>query len=504
VARALHFDGANERGTMLRTHHQRLVHAALAAAALGGCMGSVDDGFPSIVSVEPAAGSARGGALVTISGTGFADGARVLFGGIPAPEVTQVSPGTVITATTPPGVAGPVDVTVETPAGAADVAPGAYELLPLDVAYTDYTALFPTDAADSRGTALADLDGDGDLDLAVSVRNAPNRLLLNDGAGNFSAFDGLPENADPLAPVAEDTLDIGAADLDQDGDVDLYVANYSDQPDRLYLNDGAATFTDASDLLPSIPSATHGVAFADVDGDGDLDVLLAENGVNHVLRNLLDADYGVFGFEEIAGALPPDPDNTVALTPVDVEGDGDLDLVAANHQDGETVRLYLNDGSGLFTAAPDGQIPVAAAAGAREVVAADLTGDGAPDLLVLTVEQDRLYVNDGMGFFFDDTIRAMPYDMVYSSAAAVFDADRDGDLDAVIANNGASNRLYLNDGTGLLRDYTVRLPDELAHSMDVAAGDFDGDGDTDLFFANDQGEQDALYLLDAPWGETGS
>jgi hypothetical protein len=343
----------------------------------------------------------------------------------------------------------------------------------------------------------------------VAVRNAPNRLLLNDGAGNFTlAPDALPETVEtgdpmsPTAPLAEDTLELTAGDLDGDGDDDLYVSNYSDQADRLYLNRGDATFEDASDLLPAVATSSHGATFADVDGDGDLDVLVAVNGQNRLVRNTSDPDYMVVSFEADDAALPADADNTIKLSAGDVDGDGDLDLLAANHQDGDTVRLYLNDGSGTFAFAPPGQVP-AAAAGAREVLLADFSGDGALDLLVLTVEQDRLYVNDGQGFFFDDTIRAMPYDMAYSSSAFVFDADLDGDLDVAIANNGLDNRLYLNDGTGLLTDWTVRMPKSLTHSMDVVGGDFDADGDVDLFFANDQGEQDSLYLMDSTWKEDG-
>lgn len=125
----------------------------------------------------------------------------------------------------------------------------------------------------SRAAALADFDGDGDLDL-VEGRVTGTFIWLNDGAGNFSGETQL-SNSDVDA--------VALADMDGDGDLDLVEGNYSGG-DRLLLNDGAGNFTDCGQDLGS--DATHGLVVGDVDGDGDLDVATANYlGPNRVWIN---------------------------------------------------------------------------------------------------------------------------------------------------------------------------------------------------------------------------
>jgi hypothetical protein len=467
---------------------------AIAACVAASACGESDKPL-SIESVEPAVGSALGGETVIIRGSGLTQGVRVFFGTQEAAGVQILESGSVVAALTPTATAGVVDVIVENPEGDRAVAELAFEFLPVEVAYFDYTSRFPVDDGSSREGALVDVDRDGDLDAVISVRNRPNRLLVNDGNGNFSASTDFPEY-DDATPLAEDTLALVPGDLDGDGAVDLYVANYSGQADRLYLNNGDGSFRDASDLLPPIATSSHGATFGDLDGDGDPDILVPVFGRNRIILNTSDLDPGL-SLADASDLLPMDADNTTHMALGDLDVDGDLDIVVCNDQDATSTRMYINDGSGLFEVAEEGRLP-SQTERCRWVLVADFSGDGAPDVITLNRTQNRFYLNDGGGYFFDDTIRVMPFDAAYSNSGAVVDLDLDGYFDLVIASYRVQNRLYMGQPDGTFRDYSHLLPPDTASSIDVLFGDVDGDADTDLIFTNGQSQQDLFYLLEPP------
>jgi hypothetical protein len=137
--------------------------------------------------------------------------------------------------------------------------------------------------SNSRGVALGDLDGDGDLDAWIANLNQPNRVWINDGLGNFT------DSGQALGNSGSTYVDLG--DLEGDGDLDVWVANYG-QANRVWINDGglqggtAGNFTDSGQALGN--SESTDVALGDLDGDGDLDAWVANLGVsNRVFENLL-------------------------------------------------------------------------------------------------------------------------------------------------------------------------------------------------------------------------
>ena len=172
-------------------------------------------------------------------------------------------------------------------------------------------------------------------------------------------------------------------------------------------------------------------------------------------------------YEDVtATALP-----TASLTglimdakPVDVDGDGDLDLVLA-HEFRANI-LLISNGTGRFTDESAERLP-RANHDSEDIGVADFDGDGDPDIIVVS-EDDRtneLYFNDGTGFFADEG-RRLPVTGV-TNGVAVADFDADGDPDVVLANNG-QNFALVNDGRGNFSDETaIRLPPIRDISQDV-------------------------------------
>jgi len=357
--------------------------------------------------------------------------------------------------------------------------------------FSDAPGRLPVDSDDSRGLAIADVDGDGDLDALIGSGVLPqqDRLLLNDGAGSFV----YAPQQQFLAPARESTLATILADMDGDGDVDAIAIAYSPRVEsRYWLNDGDGTFAEVTRTQRAVLGATYGVSLADADGDGHLDVFLA-NGLGR--SNLLLGNDGTGLLSLAATGLAVNGDDSRDVATGDLDGDGDLDAVFGNN--GTRNRLQVGDGAGAFLDATSG-LPIDADA-TLAVVLGDLDGDGDLDLVTANaggVEQNRSYMNDGAGNFSDMTA-LLPVALDHSQAAELEDVDSDGDLDLFFGNGQVQqNTLYANDGSGTFQDMTARLPSFADHTHDAAFVDVDGDGDPDLIVANALGEVNRLYLND--------
>ena len=194
---------------------------------------------------------------------------------------------------------------------------------------------------EADAAAHADVDADGDLDLIIAGAGQ-DRLLINDGRGVFA-----DETAARLPPEDRTTQDAEFADLDGDGDPDLVLGQEGGH--ALWLNDGAGRFVEASDRLPAPGNVeARKVTPADVDGDGDLDLYFSHVGwqerapQDHLLINDGHARFT----DGTAGRIPAETGTTLTARFADLDGDGDLDLVRGEHG---PLTVWTNDGAGVFS-----------------------------------------------------------------------------------------------------------------------------------------------------------
>jgi hypothetical protein len=352
---------------------------------------------------------------------------------------------------------------------------------------------------------FVDVDQDRDLDVVLAVEGDVNRLYLNDGKGRLSW------RQKTFGTVAHDTEHVLSADFNRDGFPDVMFIAEDDQVHQLFLGDGKAGFTDVSDRLPA-RSEGNGFALGDVNGDGWVDVVLGNSGEG--ARNFLwlgDSARPGYFVDATPTHLPAVNDATQGIALADLDGDRDLDMVVAN--EAPPNRLLLNDGRGRFTEAPD-RLQTAVALHTREVHVFDATKDGKPDILFLDLTsnargrerdpQARLLVNDGSGRFIDETDKRLPRNSFSSWGGAVVDFNDDGHLDLIVGAievpgfNPLQARAYANDGKGYFKDVTTDVvpATTVGRSWSTAVGDLNGDGKDDVFIGG-WGTQ-ARLLLRAP------
>ncbi len=341
--------------------------------------------------------------------------------------------------------------------------------------------------------AIVDIDKDGDLDIlfanggGYSAATAPEqeRLYLNNGAGVFtdeSVARGLPKlNARDVQP----------ADVDGDGDLDLLFVQDFAKPSQLYLNNGSGVFAPApAGNFPNKNLGAPHACFFDMDNDGDLDVAIANGGTSRFgtgpTQLFENKGGGVFA-DVTATNLPNSPVNQpMEAIAADVDGDLDLDLLIGSR--GGVSKLFVNNGAGVFAlkAVPAGGNDYSMDFG-------DIDGDGDLDCLGINnkpgTSAESMWANDGLGVFTDVTATALPgtnNPSIDDNDSKFFDPDYDGDLDFVIASLGSTERYSQNNGSGVFTIVAGKITMVADSSLDIEMGDLDNDGDLD--FVTAQGE----------------
>ena len=349
---------------------------------------------------------------------------------------------------------------------------------PISVVFTDVaSAAGVDDSGQYFGVAWGDYDGDGNIDLYISRVNSTDRFYRNNGNNTFT-------NVTSPTGVSNsgDGRGVAWADFDNDGDLDLYISNGTNSPtNRLYKNNGNGTFNNiASSAGVNDNGDGRGVGWADYDRDGDVDLYLANHaGINRLYRN--DGN-DIFSDVAIAAGVNDNGDGR-GIAWQDIDGDGDLDLHVVNV--GVANRLYKNNGNNTFT-------DIAVVAGIDDPTGSgqgtdwgDFNNDGRPDLYVTKFnENNRLYRNEGNNTFTNISAASGVDDATGSFGVSWADYDQDGDLDLHISK-ADTNKLYENNGNGQFVDQSALTGvGDTDNGRGVAWADYDNDGDLDFYLAN--------------------
>lgn len=360
-----------------------------------------------------------------------------------------------------------------------------------------------TDSGERLGTnttatiVLGDFDGDGDLDAitghpplfmpggVVAPGSAALRLWLNDGTGQ------LADSGERIGDFP--TSFLSAADLDNDGDLDLVADEY------IWINNGHGQFA-AGQVL----TAGSGSSVVDVNMDGHPDVIITSSGGFEVWLN------------DGTGHFTVNPSSVADLNFVslrlravaagDLNGDGSPDLLGIRTFDTDQARVWLNDGRGVFR---EGK---AFGGGGNAVALGDLDGDGDLDAFIPRTSSafagsgPYLWFNQGDGTFVDG---GMTYGPSFVNAARLGDADGDGDLDIFVVQEAYTTSLntstvLLNDGHGGFAPSGIVFGDSstnptnsslgLVINRSLAVGDLNGDGAPDVFVGVQRPGADQIWL----------
>lgn len=367
-----------------------------------------------------------------------------------------------------------------------------------------------------RALDIGDINGNGFNDIVVA--NAASRdltIFFGDGTGEF-----FPEPVGSIA-VGFGLVTVELADVNANGYLDILTTDFDGNAVQVLLNDGAGGFPSETWRRFPVGLGPLTIAVGDVNGNGILD--LATGNFNSGDVTVLVGD-GMGGFSEAPGSpfqngreasvlgasavlahqsllLPVGPDdvgmasvgvNPVRVKLVDVSGDGHLDIVTANFSSGD-LSVLLGDGSGDFEVAPGSPFPVGLSP--RDMTVVDVNGSGFLDAVVLSLEENSLFVMLGNGSGGFVAAPEGPFPVGEAPAGLVAADFSNNGVPAIATVNYASDNVSVlaGDGSG---GFSPTLQSPLSFGsdpVDVALGDLTGNGKLDIVIAR-SALGDALML----------
>ena len=336
----------------------------------------------------------------------------------------------------------------------------------------DRVVLLETTSETSANVHIGDVNGDGHLDIMLAKGRhwgLVDRILLGDGRGGFpSAYD--------LGPASDKTYSGNLVDLDGDGDLDVVISNDTPDPKRIYLNDGKGRFSE-TDTYGRAQWSTRNAAVADVNGDKLPDIIAANRDAPERAGNYVCLNRGRGQFDDDCFMFSKESATTI--TPADVNRDGRVDLVVP-HRDGGQSHIYLNTSAGsalsfspVAFGPPDATI--------RSSAAADLDRDDVIDIVVIDEKRGVFaFFGEGGGKW----SAALPIGARGRTpyALMVHDVNADGTSDVIVGHVEAPSTVFFTIGSG--RSFTsVDFGDSngTAYGFDIA--DLDHDGRLDIAVA---------------------
>ncbi|MFN0127869.1 MAG: FG-GAP-like repeat-containing protein [Verrucomicrobiales bacterium] len=350
-----------------------------------------------------------------------------------------------------------------------------------------------TDRQQSMSVAWSDYDNDGDLDVYFTSTGASvGALYRNEGAGSFARV-----MDSPIASDVHHGFGSAWADFDNDGDLDLFKSDWEYGPSLLYLNNGGSFSKVAYDS----GRRSTGVVWGDYDNDGQLDLFLPGGGVSWGSTKVPGLLYHNDGGGRLrkmpassVGPIVSTPTSGISGVWSDFNGDCLIDLFVAN-QSGPN-SLFLNAPDHRFVRVTEGS-HVEDSGDSTSCALGDYDNDGDIDLFVANGssyptrdegQANFLYRNDGGGAFTRVMESPVATDIGQSLGATWGDYDNDGWLDLFVANGETLNQdnfLYRNNGDGTFTRVLEGSPaNDGGYSFGCAWGDYDNDGFLDLIVAN--------------------
>jgi uncharacterized protein (TIGR02145 family) len=333
----------------------------------------------------------------------------------------------------------------------------------------------------SNSVALGDIDGDGDLDAVVANGSYNSdqdvEIWINDGNGNFTLSTQTLNHGKNMG--------VSLADLNGDGSLDIFLCVGFGGPNKVFFNDGHGKFTDSGQR--SGDANSNMVGLADLDGDCDIDAFVCVhpmwdvNGQSYHFGNEVWLNNGKGYFTNTGQTLGKGYNQGIAIG--DIECDGDIDAASASNFQNVDNKIWINDGAGNFTESSQKLSNL----NSMKLSFGDLDGDGDLDAFIIYCDTNSIYFNgvwfnDGKGNFIESNQK---FGIIRSTSVCLGDLDNDGDLDAFVTSGqwqvkGVS-KIWLNNGKGVFTDSLILGNDE---SWDVKLGDLNGDGNLDAFVAN--------------------
>ncbi len=374
----------------------------------------------------------------------------------------------------------------------------------------DGTGTFPrhhfisTSAEGATAVYAADLDGDRDLDV-LSASESDDKIAWYENTGDGDNLFGY-ERATPsanqkvISTTADGATSVYATDLDADGDMDVLSASGSDDKIAWYKNLGGGNFGDRESnqqLINGHADGARSVHAADLDDDGDLDVLSAS-----YLDDKISAYYNMNMESLDRNVISAQTYNSISIHTADLDDDGHQDLLSASYLD-DRISWYPNDSTGNFGE----QRNVVSDVTSRDIYTGDLDGDRYPDIVSAEVRlpsgagKIAWYRNNTDGSFGNRRIISDRVD--HPESVHMADLDGDGYLDVLSASyRDKKIAWYKNPGDGDFGEQRI-ISTAAEGARAVYTADLDGDGDQDVLSASWDDDTIAWYenLGEGDFGE---